>query len=138
VNRSGVYSAMGFLHNQIVAWATRRFVLKGSGYLDLSDVSMLPESVLWPLRRDGLDPTAELSRRREQEPVSRLRLPFGVKVWLVTGYDEVRTVLGSADGFSNDFGRLAGSTGVDALHNPGGLGFADPPTHTRLRRLLTP
>jgi cytochrome P450 len=42
------------------------------------------------------------------------------------------------DGFSNDFGNLVGSAGVGAHHDPGGLGFADPPVHTRLRRLLTP
>src|SRR4029453_1191267 len=52
--------------------------------------------------------------------------------------DEVKAVLGPVEGFSNDFGNLAGATGVGVHHNPGGLGFADPPVHTRLRRLLTP
>jgi cytochrome P450 len=85
-----------------------------------------------------LDPIDQLARVRAQEPVSRLPLPFGVKAWLVTGYDEVRQVLSRADSFSNDFGNLAGSAGVGGQHDPGGLGFADPPAHTRLRRLLTP
>jgi cytochrome P450 len=106
--------------------------------VDISDTSYLPDSLLWPLRRNGLDPVEELGRRRAQEPVSRLPVPFAVKAWLVTGYDEVREVLGPAEGFSNDFGNLAGSAGVGKQHDPGGLGFADPPVHTRLRRLLTP
>jgi cytochrome P450 len=101
-------------------------------------VASLPDSVLWPLRRHGLDPVPELGRRCAEEPVSRLAVPFGVRVWLVTGYDEVKAVLGPVEGFSNDFGNLAGATGVGVHHNPGGLGFADPPVHTRLRRLLTP
>jgi cytochrome P450 len=104
----------------------------------VSDLSFLPDSVLWPLHREGLDPVAELGRRREQEPISRLPVPFGVRAWLVTGYEEVKAVLGRVEGFSNDFGNLTGSAGVSADHNPGGLGFADPPVHTRLRRLLTP
>ena len=60
-------------------------------------------------------------------------------VWLVTGYEEVRRVLGDAETFSNDLARLAG-TGLEnlAAQDPGGLGFTDPPDHTRLRRLLTP
>jgi cytochrome P450 len=124
---------------RVLAWLARRHRTRTSTRgVDLSYTSYLPDSVLWPLRRTGFDPVEELGRRRVQEPVSRLALPFGVKAWLVTGYDEVREVLGRADGFSNDFGNLAGSAGVGKQHDPGGLGFADPPVHTRLRHLLTP
>src|SRR5919206_3710035 len=92
-----------------------------------------------PLTRTGLDPLAELGRRREQEPVSRLDL-FGNTVWLVTRHADVRKVLGDAATFSNDFARLlAGDEGDDlGIADPGGLGFRDPPEHTRLRRLLAP
>jgi cytochrome P450 len=136
---SGITLTMRSLRPRILGWVARTYALRASaGRLDLSKVSMLPDTVLWPLRRTGLDPVAELGRRRAAEPVSRLRLPLGIRAWLVTGYDEVRQVLGSVDGFSNDFGRLAGSTGLAAQLDPGGLGFTDPPDHTRLRRLLTP
>ena len=40
--------------------------------------------------------------------------------------------------FSNDFANLVGKAGIAAGLDPGGLGFADPPQHTRLRHMLTP
>ncbi|MGZ4567466.1 MAG: cytochrome P450, partial [Blastococcus sp.] len=102
---------------------------------------MEPDSLFMPLMRTGLDPVAELARRRESEPVSRLDL-FGNTVWLVTRHADVRRVLGDAETFSNDFANLMAAGGDDAeemgLADPGGLGFRDPPEHTRLRRLLAP
>ena len=102
---------------------------------------MEPDSLFMPLTRTGLDPVAELGRRREQEPVSRLDL-FGNTVWLVTRHADVRAVLGDTATFSNDFANLLAAGGDDAeelgLADPGGLGFRDPPEHTRLRRLLAP
>jgi cytochrome P450 len=101
-------------------------------------LSMLPDSALVPLQRDGLDPVPELARLRAAEPVTRMKLPFGLRAWLVTGYDEARAVLGAGGSFSNDFTHLVGTVGITAEQNPGGLGFTDPPDHTRLRKLLTP
>lgn len=102
---------------------------------------MEPDSLFMPLTRTGLDPVAELARRREEQPVSRLDL-FGNTVWLVTRHADVRRVLADADTFSNDFANLLAAGGDDAdelgLSDPGGLGFKDPPEHTRLRRLLAP
>ena len=100
-------------------------------------MSLLPNTLQMPLRREGLDPVKELADLRGKEPIKKLSLPFGFSAWLVTGYDEVKAVLGRADGFSNDFAHLVGA-GVTAMQHPGGLGFSDPPVHTRLRRLLTP
>ena len=99
---------------------------------------MLPDKALWPLHRKGLDPVPEMAGRRAAEPVSRLRLPLGIRAWLVTGYEPVRAVLGSVDGYSNDFGKFAARVGFNVRQDPGGLGFADPPVHSRLRKLLTP
>ena len=93
-----------------------------------------------PLLRERSDPDRDLGRLRTTRPVARLDVPDEVPpVWLVTGHDEVRRVLGDAVAFSNDLRHLAG-TGLEALaaQDPGGLGFTDPPDHTRLRRLLTP
>ena len=120
---------------RLVAWLGRRYLARaGKNGLDLS---MLPDEALMPLRRDGLDPVAELGEVRDRAPIDKLPLPLGMTAWLVTGHAEAKAVLAKADGFSNDFANL-GNVGVSAEQNPGGLGFADPPVHTRLRRLLTP
>ncbi|MDQ3576354.1 MAG: cytochrome P450 [Actinomycetota bacterium] len=101
----------------------------------------MTESPFLPLMREGLDPVAELGRRRAEEPVSQFNL-FGMKFWLLTRYDDIRQVLGSAADFSTDFSTLADAAiGVEALagqQDPGGLGMSDPPKHTRLRKILTP
>jgi cytochrome P450 len=99
-------------------------------------LSRFPDEALVPLRRHGLDPVPELG---ERPPVSRLKLPLGLRGWLVTGYAESRSVLAAdTDTFSNDFGHMVGKVGIAAEQDPGGLGFADPPAHTRLRHMLTP
>lgn len=91
-----------------------------------------------PLRRDGLDPVPEIARARTSDPVARLTTIFGTTVWLVTGYDEVRAVLADTSSYSNDIRGLVGRNGATGPSAIGGLGFTDPPEHTRLRRLLTP
>ncbi|GLV75032.1 cytochrome P450 [Streptomyces hygroscopicus] len=131
---------MSNLRSNIVSWLGRKYFsrIQKNGF-DLSKMSFLPDATLAPLRRDGLDPVADLSRTRAKEPISKIWLPFGINAWLVTGYDETKAVLGKAKGFSSDFTNLAErNIGVAPQQNPGGLGFSDPPTHTRLRRLLTP
>nr|WP_322098065.1 cytochrome P450 [Nakamurella alba] len=93
-----------------------------------------------PLQRDGFDPIPALGQTRETQPVRKLQFPFGISAWLVTGYAEARKVLGDPAAFSNDFARLTETTGgiASAEQDPGGLGFADPPFHTRMRKALTP
>jgi cytochrome P450 len=123
---------------RLLGWVARRFPGR-SGELSFGGtLAMLPDSSLFPLFRDGLDPVAEVGSLRERSPVSRLPLPLGIRAWLVTGYAPVRAVLGSPDGFSNDFGQFAERVGLTAAREPGGLGMADPPMHTRLRRLIMP
>ncbi|RNG38090.1 cytochrome P450 [Streptomyces botrytidirepellens] len=131
---------MSNLRSNIVTWLGRKYFTKiqKNGF-DLSKMSFLPDATLAPLKRDGLDPVADLSKTRAKEPISKIWLPFGINGWLVTGYDETKAVLGKAKGFSSDFTNLAEKAiGVAEQQHPGGLGFSDPPTHTRLRRLLTP
>jgi len=131
---------MGSLRSRVLGWVGRRYLARQSkkGF-DLEKMSsFLPDSALVPLKRDGLDPVAEIGARRAAAPIDKLDLPFGMNAWLVTGYDEAKAVLGKVTEFSSDFTNLVGNAGVTADQNPGGLGFADPPVHTRLRKLLTP
>jgi cytochrome P450 len=117
--------------------ARHRLRVVGVNGFDLSKVGMLPDETLMPLRREGLHPVAALGAAREAAPVSRLPAPFGLKVWLVSGYHEARQVLADSAAYSTDFAHLAGAA-AGSMTPPGGLGFADPPVHTRLRKLLTP
>lgn len=130
---------MTTLRSRAMGWLGRKYLArKQKKGFDLAKMSFLPDAALLPLRRTGLDPVAELGALLDREPVSRLKLPFGMKAWLVTGYDAAKAVLANGEGFSNDFTNLIGSAGATAEQNPGGLGFADPPDHTRLRKILTP
>jgi cytochrome P450 len=130
---------MGIVRSRFMAWITRWYLARASkkGF-DLSKMALLPDAALMPLRRDGLDPIPDLAAVRERAPVSKIDIPFGVTVWLVSGYEEAKTVLADVRSYSNDFANLVGEHGASANHSPGGLGFADPPEHTRLRKLLTP
>src|ERR1700712_91521 len=93
-----------------------------------------------PLMRNGLDPVPGLAERQRDEPVSKLEFPFGITAWLVTGYDDVKAVIGDTKTYSNDFSNVVATAGgqASAEQDPGGLGFSDPPNHTRLRKALTP
>ncbi len=101
-------------------------------------ITLVPRSSRFPVQRRGLDPVPALGERTRTAPVSRLKLPFTFGVWLVSGYDEARAVLADADTYSTDIRHLIGVRGDARSDDIGGLGFTDPPDHTRLRHLLTP
>jgi cytochrome P450 len=139
VRSLGTRVASWGLNTRVASWVGRRYLAQMKAKdMDLSKLGLFPAAALMPLRRVELDPVPELGALREATPVSKLVLPFGVNVWLVTGYEPVKEVLGNAKAFSNDFANIAGRAGTEDSGNPGGLGFADPPVHTRLRKLLTP
>jgi cytochrome P450 len=70
--------------------------------------------------------------------VHRLRLPFDFAVHLVTGYEVTRTVLADQSSYSNDIRHLFSAGDGARAEDIGGLGFTDPPLHTRLRKIVTP
>jgi cytochrome P450 len=75
---------------------------------------------------------------REQAPVAKLTSFLGMNVWLVTGESEARQVLADTTSYSTDIRPFMGKRGSTTDGDIGGLGFTDPPEHTRLRKLLTP
>ncbi|WNV89702.1 cytochrome P450 [Umezawaea sp. Da 62-37] len=91
------------------------------------------------------EPHAVHERLREVGPVSELVLPRGLKVWVVTRYDEARIAL-SDNRFSKDFSNsgdiFARHLQPDAAHREFEQSFAshmlntDPPAHNRLRKLV--
>lgn len=120
-----------------VKTAVVRRVVARSGGVDLTKLDRVPERLTWPLNRNGVDPTRRLSRTRDTDPVQRMASFLGLEIWLVTGYDEAREVLGNVR-HSSDIRHLMGASGDTESGDIGGLGFTDPPEHTRQRKLLTP
>ncbi|WP_311210135.1 MULTISPECIES: cytochrome P450 [unclassified Aeromicrobium] len=113
----------------------RRIRRKG---IDLSRMSFIPEETKVPLQRDGTDPLPRLAEIRGQERLHKLALPFSFNAYLVSGYDETRTVLTDRGAYSNDIRHLFHGDGPATSDDIGGLGFTDPPLHTRLRKIVTP
>jgi cytochrome P450 len=72
---------------------------------------------------------------RTEEPLIRVRLPYGEEAWLATRYADVRVVLGDQR-FSRAaaVGRDEPRTHPHAMSD--GMLTMDPPEHTRLRRLV--
>lgn len=118
------------------SWAGRRLLSASAGKTTgLAGISVLPRNMRRPLQRVGVDPLPQLAKMRAEATVKKLRKVFGVNVWLVSGYDDVKAVLGDGTAFSTDIRPILG---MDAGVTIGGLGFTDPPEHTRLRKILTP
>ncbi|MFG1793184.1 cytochrome P450 [Nocardia sp. NPDC049149] len=101
-----------------------------------------------PMERNAgpFDPPREITELREARPVSPLVFPDGHHGWLVTGYHEVRKLMGDTRFSSRqDIGIVHvpyETPGMPAPTEPSpqmpGLFIAmDPPDHTRLRRKLT-
>jgi cytochrome P450 len=112
--------------------------VNGGAGIDLTQLERVPESLSWPLQRNGVDPVERLSELREREPIAKLTSFLGLTVWVVTGEEESRAVLADTTSYSNDIRPLMGKRGSTTDGDIGGLGFTDPPDHTRLRKLLTP
>ncbi len=118
----------------------RRLVLArvGSGGIDLSQLDRVPETLSWPLQRNGVDPVERIGELRRTAPITKLTSFLGMTVWVVTGDAEARAVLADTTSYSTDIRPFMGRRGSATDGDIGGLGFTDPPQHTVLRRLLTP
>jgi cytochrome P450 len=131
---SNVSRFTAYLKGQI----RQRVLARAGGGIDLSKLDRVPESLAWPLHRDGADPIPRLGELRDRAPISKLTSFLGINVWLVTGDAEAREVLADTTSYSTDIRPLVGKSGSTTDGDIGGLGFTDPPVHTRLRKLLTP
>lgn len=116
----------------------RLLTRRALGSIDLSTLQEVPGPLRFPLQREYLDPVGKLATARSSGPIYQLASVFGLRVWMVSGVNENRVVLADSDRFSTDIRRYVGKQDATGAQAIGGLGFTDPPDHTRLRRLLTP
>ncbi|GAA1170412.1 cytochrome P450 [Pseudonocardia alaniniphila] len=98
-----------------------------------------PGSRSFPLQRQcPFAPPSEYERLRAKEPVSRVQLPTGDTAWLVTRYEDVRTVLSgpvfSADSTRPGFPALF--PGLEQIMQRPPFIRMDPPQHSFYRRML--
>ncbi|MFI8520627.1 cytochrome P450 [Streptomyces sp. NPDC085481] len=91
-----------------------------------------------PLPATDFDPLPH--RLLHEEPVARVRLPHGEgHAWLVTRYEDVKQIASDPRlSRALTVGRPITSMTPHTLAPPGGVGRADPPDHTRLRKLIAP
>ncbi|MFH9088325.1 cytochrome P450 [Streptomyces sp. NPDC017673] len=99
-----------------------------------------PPVRFWPVDDlPALAPDPLLDVLSREEPVARIRLPYGEGcAWLVTRYEDVRFVT-SDPRFSRE--RVVGRAvttmrPVPVASQTAGLQYIDPPRHTRLRRVV--
>ncbi|MEV1177085.1 cytochrome P450 [Nonomuraea sp. NPDC049784] len=106
----------------------------------------MSESVTLPLymRRDAFDPDPELTAARDEGRIRKEKTAFGLDVWMVSRFADVREVLGDSARFSNAQRNVFSVAGMPALSDEeikrvraGNLLSFDPPEHTRLRKMLT-
>ncbi|MFI8993040.1 cytochrome P450 [Streptomyces sp. NPDC053542] len=90
-----------------------------------------------------LEPPQEWAENRAKCPVAHVRMPSGDVVGLLTGYDEVRTLLADPR-FSRNLAREGGARlsntedgGMFSRRNPGATDIQEGPGHQRWRRLLS-
>ncbi len=89
------------------------------------------------------NPFPRYAEMREQEPVYCHHAPYGAQIWYITRYDDVMAVLKDNVRFAKDPEGVKdkpaearkGSRSIYKMINRNML-FADPPDHTRLRKLV--
>jgi cytochrome P450 len=85
------------------------------------------------------DPPPQFARLRAEQPVVHVLMKNGHEAWLVTRYEDVRTVLRDARFSANhDRPGFPQMGPVDRAVRPGTFAHMDPPDHFRLRRILAP
>ncbi|MGB3442586.1 MAG: cytochrome P450 [Actinophytocola sp.] len=104
---------------------------------------ILPDPVTIPFRRRcPFDPPEEYARLREERPITSVRLPGGRTGWLVTRYEDIRTMLANTS-LTPHLVQVTPATELPLPEEelevpPGTFAAMDQPEHTRYRKLIAP
>ncbi|WP_223198443.1 cytochrome P450 [Solihabitans fulvus] len=94
------------------------------------------EPRIYPFTAEQLRLDPLYAHLRKEEPLTRVRLPFGEDAWLATRHVDARVVLGDAR-FSRALSVGRDEPRTRPEQGNGGILSMDPPDHTRIRRLAT-
>lgn len=113
----------------------------------MSTVEIMTQAAALPplhMRRDAFDPVPELGALRDSPGIRTVVNAFGMTVYLITRYDDVKAMLSDHAHFANSRppgfvvpGAPAQPQEEQANSRAGNLLGLDPPEHQRLRRMLT-
>nr|WP_042196859.1 cytochrome P450 [Kibdelosporangium sp. MJ126-NF4]CEL22597.1 putative cytochrome P450 hydroxylase [Kibdelosporangium sp. MJ126-NF4]CTQ89739.1 putative cytochrome P450 hydroxylase [Kibdelosporangium sp. MJ126-NF4] len=106
---------------------------------DLSSLSTVPAFPATRAPGCPFEPPAEFTRLRQEETITQASCPAGVDAWVVSRYEDVRTLL-SAPGVSSrkaPSAHVVPNADLDRPAMPGNLLQLDGKEHARLRRMLT-
>lgn len=105
----------------------------------MTDVSPHPPFPTTKTPGCPFDPPAAYAKLRVDDPVSKAACPAGVDAWVVTRYEDIRSVL--SDRRFSSRGAIADhmrpEADLDAEITPGNIIKMDGTAHARLRRMLT-
>ncbi len=109
----------------------------------MTDTSSIPTTGVFPTARPAgcpFDPAAEYVEFRASGRLDKVSCPAGIDAYLLSGYDEVRTLLNdsrlsSRGAVSN---HVITDRDVTVDPTPGSIIHLDGAPHARLRRMLTP
>jgi cytochrome P450 len=96
----------------------------------------------FPMDRCPFSPPPEYAELRSEQPVAKVLMPDGSNAWLLTRYDDVKSVLGDTR-FSTSpkqpgYPMISPSRAAQLIHeDPAAIIRLDPPEQTRQRRMVT-
>ncbi|MFE0028218.1 cytochrome P450 [Amycolatopsis sp. NPDC059021] len=89
----------------------------------------------YPFEMETIEVSERYATLRTEEPMCRVRLPYGEPAWLATGYADVKLVLTDSR-FSRALAQGLDQPRLRRENEGDGIMGMDPPEHTRLRRLV--
>jgi len=89
----------------------------------------------YPFEMRGIEVSPMYAQLRREEPMSRVKLPYGEPAWLATGHADIKVVLADPR-FGREIAQGLDQPRLRRESAGDGIMGMDPPDHTRLRKLV--